>query len=86
MSKYRIRIFSSFGESANCKGIYERLCEADLIDNYGPEKEIYITNDDDYTHVILMNTAMPTNLKVSKDRVVGLAFEPPVFLRSDSNF
>jgi hypothetical protein len=86
MSKYRIRIFSSFGESANCKGIYERLCEADLMDNYGPEKEIYITNDDDYTHVVLMNTAMPSDLKVSKDCVVGLAFEPPAFLTQDSIF
>jgi Glycosyltransferase family 10 (fucosyltransferase) C-term len=86
MSKYRIRIFSSFGESDNCKGIYERLCEADLMDNYGPDKEIYITNDDDYTHVILMNTPIPNNLKVSRERVVGLAFEPPAFLTQDSNF
>jgi hypothetical protein len=86
MSKYRIRIFSSFGESANCKGIYERLCESDLIENYGIDKEIYITNDDDYTHVILMNTPIPNNLKVSKERVVGLAFEPPEFLKQESNF
>jgi hypothetical protein len=55
------------------------------MDNYGPDKEIYITNDDDYTHVILMNTPMP-DLKVSKEFVVGLAFEPPVFLAKDSNF
>jgi hypothetical protein len=86
MSKYRIRIFCSFGESSNCKGIYERLCETDLMNNYGPDKEIYITNDEDYTHVILMNTAMPSDLKVSKDRVVGLAFEPPTFLTQDSIF
>ena len=86
MSKYRIRIFSSFGESSNCKGIYERLCEVDLMENYGPDKEIYITNDDDYTHVILMNTAMPNDLKVSNKNVVGLAFEPPEFLTSDSIF
>lgn len=86
MSKYRIRIFSSFGESANCKGIYERLCETNLMDNYGSDKEIYITNDDDYTHVILMNTAMPDNIKVSKECVVGLAFEPPEFLTRDSIF
>jgi hypothetical protein len=86
MSKYRIRIFSSFGESANCKDIYERLCEADLIENYGPDKEIYITNDDDYTHVILMNIPIPNNLKVPKERVVGLAFEPPKPLKNDSNF
>jgi hypothetical protein len=86
MSKYRIRIFSSFGESSNCKGIYERLCEVDLMNNYGPDKEIYITNDDDYTHVILMNTAMPNHITVSKKNVVGLAFEPPKFLASDSIF
>lgn len=86
MSKYRLRIFCSFGESSNCKSVYERLCESDLMNNYGPDKEIYITNDEDYTHVILMNTPMPNDLKVPKENVVGLAFEPPEFLKRDSNF
>jgi hypothetical protein len=56
------------------------------MDNYGPDKEIYITTGDDYTHAIIMNTAIIHDLKVSKERVIGLAFEPPDFLKQDSNF
>jgi hypothetical protein len=86
MSKYRIRFFSSFCDSDNCKNVYERLCQVDLMDNYGPDKEIYITTGDDYTHAIIMNTAVINDLKVPKERVVGLAFEPPVFLTQDVRF
>jgi hypothetical protein len=56
------------------------------MDNYGRDKEIYITTGDDYTHAIIMNTAIIHDLKVPKERVVGLAFEPPEFLKRDSNF
>ena len=56
---YKLKIFSHFGKSENCKGIWERLCETKDMDNYGVDKDIYITNDDDYTHVIILNTAMP---------------------------
>ena len=49
---YKLRIFSSFGKSENCKEIWERLCETKDMNNYGIDKEIYITNDDDYTHVL----------------------------------
>jgi len=83
MSKYRIRIFSSFGDSNNCKEVFEKICETDLMENYGQDKEIYITNDDNYTHVILMNIPMPT-ITVPKSCVVGLAFEPPSFLVNDN--
>ena len=86
MSKYRIRFFSSFCDSDNCKNVHERLCQVDLMDNYGPDKEIYITTGDDYTHAIIMNTVVINDLKVPKERVVGLAFEPPEFLKRDSNF
>lgn len=86
MSKYRIRFFSSFCDSENCKNVHERLCQVDLMENYGEDKEIYITTGDDYTHAIIMNTAIVHDLKVSKERVIGLAFEPPEFLKRDSNF
>jgi len=83
----RIRIFSSFGDSSKCKEIYERLCEADTIEHYGENKEICITNDDDYTHVLILNTAMPQILShIPKQNVVGLAFEPPVFLGLTQEF
>jgi len=80
MSKYRIKFFSDFCDSEHCKNVFEDICQVDLLDNYGPDKEIYITNDDDYTHVILWNTAMPQNIKVPKQNVIGLAFEPPIYL------
>jgi hypothetical protein len=83
---YRIRIFSSFGDSNACKDIYERLCEAPLIDKYGIDKEIYITNDDDYTHVLILNTAMPDIKHIPKQNVVGLAFEPFVYLGLTEEF
>jgi len=77
----KIKIFSSFCESQNCKSVFERLCETQLMKNYGADKEIYITNGDDYTHVIIMNTAMPRiKPEIPKSNVVGLAFEPPPFL------
>ena len=74
--KYRIRFFSGFGDTNQCKGIFERICQTDKMPNYGPDKDIYITNDDDYTHVILLNLAMPP-LTIPKECVIGLAFEPP---------
>jgi len=84
---YRIRIFSSFCASENCKDIYERLCEAALMENYGPDKEIFITNGDDYTHVIILNTAMPRlNPNIPRKNVIGMAFEPPRFLNLTPQF
>jgi hypothetical protein len=83
---YRIRIFSSFCDSDNCKDVYERLCEAKMMENYGEDKEIYITNDDDFTHVIIMNTAMPNIAHIPKQNVIGLAFEPLQFLGLTDQF
>lgn len=81
MSKYKIRIFSSFCPSENCKEIYERLCEAKNMVNYGEDKEIFITNGEDYTHVIILNTAMPIlPSHIPKKNVIGFAFEPQKFL------
>ena len=85
MSKYRIKFFSAFCDSENCKSVYERLCEVDSMDNYGEDKEIFITCDDNYTHAILINATLPV-LYVPKENVVGLAFEPPEFLLRDKDF
>ena len=86
MSIYRIKIFSSFCDSSGAKSTFERLCDTASLSNYGPDKEIYITNDDDYTHAIIMNTAMPILKNIPKQNVVGLAFEPPVFLGLSLDF
>lgn len=83
---YRIRFFSSFGDSSKCKEIYERLCQVKLIPDYGENNRIYITNDDDYTHVIILNTAMPDISHIPKTNVIGLAFEPIQFLGLTQQF
>lgn len=76
---YRIRFFSSFCDSIYCKSEFEKVCETDKMDNYGPDKPIYIVTDDTYTHAIILNTATP-HLDIPKENVVGLACEPPPFL------
>ncbi len=83
---YRVRFFSSFCKSENVKGCYENLCEAIAIDYYGPNKKIYFTNDDDYTHVIILNVAMPVLKPIPRKNVIGLSFEPTPFLRLSDQF
>jgi glycosyltransferase involved in cell wall biosynthesis len=84
-SQIRIRIFSSFGVSDNCKAIYERLCEIENFADYGPDKRVFIVNDDSYTHAVILNTAQPA-LRIPKENVIGFAFEPPVFLQLNQSF
>jgi hypothetical protein len=87
MTKYIIRIFSNFCPSENCKDVYERLSEISLMENYGKDKKYFITNDDDYTHVIILNTAMPEiHNHIPKQNVIGFAFEPPQYLMLNKEF
>jgi hypothetical protein len=83
----RLRFFSNFGDSKACKAAYESMfCTCEMA-NYGPNKLVYITNDDDYTHAIILNTAMPLlKADIPKENVVGLAFEPIYFLGLNSAF
>lgn len=77
---YKIKIFCSFAPSNNCKEVFERINYCNEINHYGIDKKYYFTNDDDFTHAIIINTAMP-NLNIPKENVIGLAFEPTCFLR-----
>jgi hypothetical protein len=81
----RIKIFSSFCSSEECKKKFEKVYNSKRYDFYGENKEIFITTEDDYTHAIILNNAMP-DLKVSKENVVGLAFEPLEFLGITNDF
>lgn len=83
----RIRFYSSFATSELCKQRLEIMCGTSLIPEYGPDKKYYITTGDDYTHVIILNTAMPT-LKpgIPRNRVIGFACEPPMFLNLNYTF
>lgn len=75
----RIKIFCSFAPSDKCKDIFERINYSNECSFYGKDKKYFFTNDDDFTHAIIMNTSMP-ELKIPKENVLGLAFEPTCFL------
>jgi len=84
---YRLRFFSSFCSGEFLKSHYEEVFESQLLDYYGPDKKVYITNEDDYTHVVILNTAMPIlKPKFPKENVIGLAFEPIYFLELNDEF
>lgn len=75
----RIRVFSDFCSSSECKKQFERTNVADQVECYGTSKKYYITDQDDYTHAILLNKAMPA-LSIPRENVIGLACEPREFL------
>lgn len=81
-----IKIFSNFCESSICKTHYERVCNVSQMSHYGKNKSLYITIEDDYTHAIILNTAMPILKKIPKENVLGLAFEPPPYLKMTPEF
>lgn len=73
----KIRIFSSFCEEEHCNQTYKLVCDLDndpLFNN----AYCFVTNEE-YTHAIILNTAMPL-LTIPKENVIGLAFEPLQFL------
>jgi hypothetical protein len=72
----KIRYFSNFCTSRHCKEKVELIGLCHKVWGYGTAFEL--TYEDDYTHAVLLNIVMP-NLKptVTKERVIGFAFEPP---------
>jgi hypothetical protein len=84
--KYRIRFFSDFCSSETCKNKFEETCQVKNLSNYGAEKDIYFVTDESYTHAIILNKAMPTDLKIEKEKVIGLACEPYEFLHVTDDF
>lgn len=83
---FRIKIFSDFCSSNDCKKTFENINNAKSIPFYGKDKKIYIVEDcEDYTHAIIINKAMP-ELNIARKNVVGLAFEPYEFLKITPEF
>lgn len=72
-----IKFFSSFGSSDGCIEAYTRVSELMLDPNFN--KTYTFTTGENYTHAIILNTAMPA-LTLPKENVIGLAFEPLIFL------
>jgi hypothetical protein len=77
---YIIRIFADFATPEGIKESLEKCFCTNIIPYYGtgPGMKVQFTTDnDDYTHAIIINTAMPKLRNgLNKTRVVGLAYEP----------
>ena len=73
----RVKFFNSFTDSINTRNVFERIIP--LLPNQRYGKDIVFTDNDDYTHAVILNTAMPP-LTIPKENVIGLAFEPPYLL------
>ena len=80
---YKIKCFSDFTDTNTCKLNFEKACKVSKNKLYG--KKYLFTNDEDYTHVIIINQAMPI-LNVPKENVIGLAFEPYNILKPTKLF
>ena len=78
-----IKFFSSFGTSEGCIEAYTRVSELKKDPLFNVKYRF--TTGDDYTHAIILNTAMPV-LNLPKKNVIGLAFEPLEFLHITGAF
>ena len=65
--KYIIKLFSDFTTPTELKKMYENICQVDKLDYYGEDKEIYITDGEDYTHVLIFNNATPVLNDIPKE-------------------
>lgn len=79
----KIRFFASWCSSEFLKNEFEKVFLLSNNNKYG--KDYIITYEEDYTHAIILNTVMP-ELKIPKNNVIGLAYEPNNFLELTSNF
>lgn len=78
-----IKIFSDFVTSKNAINIYERL--GDLQNDIEYNKTYKFTTEENYTHAIILNTAMPI-LNIDKNNAIGLAYEPNPYLNITEEF
>ena len=70
----RIRVFTDWGTPESIRSMIETEFSLHLVLGYKTTFEL--TSGDDYTHAFVINTYMPS-LSIPKERVVGLAWEPP---------
>ena len=79
----RIKFFSTFCSHDACVKDFTRC--SDLQKDPALNKTYTFTNEDNYTHAIILNTAMPV-LTIPKENVIGLACEPLIFLGLTKQF
>jgi len=80
MSSVRIRIFADYCDSILAKKVIDKI-------SYYNGDKIEITDNDEYTHVIIWNTVMP-NIRegIPTENVIGFAQEPLVYLKLTEQF
>ncbi|MHB1955635.1 MAG: glycosyltransferase family 10 domain-containing protein [Sulfobacillus sp.] len=78
-----VKFFSSFTDSENCAAVYLRVLQHLDLPYYG--NELVVTTGEEYDCAVLLNVARP-ELRLPKERVLGLAFEPLPFLGFTSDF
>ena len=76
---YKIKIFSSFCSTDKAKEAVEEVC---VFPNRDDINVSFVGSScQDYTHVIIWNTATPKiPERIPKENVIGFALEPPLFL------
>ena len=78
-----IKIFSDFVSASNAAKNFVNV--NDLYDDK-EFNEIYgFTDQENYTHAIIINTCQP-KLNIKKENVIGLAFEPRINLKLSNKF
>jgi len=78
-----IKVFSTWTDSKSAMETYKNIYHLEEDPDYNVKYKF--TADDDYTHVFILNTAMP-ELKIPKENVIGMAFEPLEFLNLTYQF
>jgi hypothetical protein len=70
----KIRFFTDWGTPESTLSMIETEFNVSSIPGY--KKTFDLTSGDDYTHAFVINTHMP-HLSIPKEKVIGLAWEPP---------
>lgn len=81
----RVKFFSNYCSDKQIYDNFFSCFKLDRSNNYGIK--YVLTHGDDYTHAVIINTAMPVIKDgVPKENVIGVAYEPPVFLNASQEF
>ena len=73
----KIRIFTDFHKLTERTDI---LFELHTKEDPDYNVKYCFTNENDYTHVIIINCAKPNISHIPKENVIGLAWEPIIYL------
>jgi len=79
-----IKIFSSYGNDKNITDLY--IKRDNLLNDSDYNSKYKFTDNNDYTHVIIINTAKPDIRHIPKKNIIGISHEPLEFLYLFENF